>query len=276
MSGRRGVKLRMSGRRGVLVLALLTALSAAFEGYREAGLGFISRPENLMEAVLASDPRTLVIQWRGAYADAGSLELDGLVPLPKHLLEEPFADYGRSGVREVFLARPFWTVDYVGAGPYRLTRWEPGAQLEGEAFSGHVLGRPKIDRLVVRVIPDENSVLTVVLAGGQLDYTNFQTLKADHLPILRRDWEAAGKGAVAPVKNSGTTLTPQQRPEFVSDRALLDVRVRRAIAHTLDRQSVNEGAFNGIGFPSEVFVPDTEPVFQDFERARMKFPPDQQ
>src|SRR5207247_8616733 len=105
---------------------------------------------------------------------------------------------------------------------------------------------------------------------------NSQTPKADHLPILRRDWEAAGKGVGTPVKNSGTTLTPQQRPEFVADRALLDVRVRRAIAHTLDRQSVNEGAFNGIGFPSEVFVPDSEPVFQDFERARMKFPPDQQ
>jgi peptide/nickel transport system substrate-binding protein len=126
------------------------------------------------------------------------------------------------------------------------------------------------------VIPDENTVLTGVLAGGQLDYTNFQTLKADHLPILKRDWEAAGKGVVAPVKNSGTTLTPQQRPEYVSERALLDIRVRRAIAHTLDRESVNEGAFAGNGFPSETFIPDTEPIYQEFERVRMKFPPDPQ
>ncbi len=248
----------------------------AFHVYREPGLGFISRPENLMEAVLAPDPETLVIQWQSVYPEAGSLELQGLVPLPRHLLEEAFADYGRTGGREAFLARPFWTTEYVGAGPYRLTRWEPGAQLEGEAFSGHALGRPKIDRLVVKIIPDENTVLTVVLAGGQLDYTNFQTLKFEHLPVLRRDWEAIGKGVVAPVKNSGTTLTPQQRPEYVSDRALLDVRVRRAIAHTLDRQSVNEGVFAGIGFPSENFVPDTEPMYQELERVRMKFPPDQQ
>jgi len=248
----------------------------AFQVYREPGLGFISRPEILMEAVVAPDPRTLVIQWRAAYPEAGTLELDGLVPLPTHLLEEAFADYRRTGVRETFLARPFWTVDYIGAGPYRLTHWEPGSHLEGEAFGGHVLGRPKIDRLVVRVIPDENTVLTVVLAGGQLDYTNFQTLKFEHLPTLKRDWEDARKGVVAPIKNSGTTLTPQLRPEHVGDRALLDVRVRRAIAHTLDRQSVNEGVFDGIGFPSEIFVPDTEPMYQELERVRMKFPADQQ
>ena len=248
----------------------------AFNVYRESGLGFIGRPENLMEAVLAPDPQTLVIQWRSAYPQAGSMELQGLVPLPKHLLEDALAEYGRTGVREAFLARPFWTADYVGAGPYRLTRWEPGSHLEGEAFSGHVLGRPKIERLVIRVISDENTVLTVVLAGGQLDFTNFQTLKFEHLPVLKRDWEAAGKGVVAPVKNSGTTLTPQQRPEYVSDRALLDVRVRRAIAHTLDRQSVNEGVFDGIGFPSEIFIPDTEPVYEELERVRMKFPPDLQ
>jgi peptide/nickel transport system substrate-binding protein len=246
----------------------------AFQVYREPDLGFIGRPENLMEAVLAPDPGTLVIQWRAAYPDAGSLELDGLVPLPKHLLEEGFADFGRTGAREAFLARPFWTVEYIGAGPYRLTHWEPGSRLEAEAFSGHILGRPKIERLVVKVIPDENTVLTMVLAGGQVDYTNYQTLKAEHLPVLKRDWEAASKGVVTPVKNSGTTLTPQQRPEYVGDRALLDVRVRRAIAHTLDRPSVNEGAFNGIGFPSESFVPDSEPVYQELERARMKFPLD--
>jgi peptide/nickel transport system substrate-binding protein len=246
----------------------------AYQVYREPDLGFNGRPENLMEAVLAPDATTLVIQWRGAYPDAGALELDGLAPLPKHLLEDAFAEYGRTGVRETFMARPFWTVDYVGAGPYRLTHWEPGSRLEAEAFGGHILGRPKIDRLVVRIVPDENTVLTMVLAGGQLDLTNFQTLKAEHLPILKRDWEAAGKGAVTPVKNSGTTLTPQMRAEFVSDRALLDVRVRRAIAHTLDREGVNEGAFNGIGFPSESFIPDTEPAYQELERVRMKFPPD--
>jgi peptide/nickel transport system substrate-binding protein len=248
----------------------------AFPVYRDSTLGFLSHPEDLMEAVLAPDPRTVIVQWRAPFAGAGALELDGLVPLPRHLLEAPFAEYRQGGAREGFFGRPFWTVEYVGAGPYRLTQWEPGSHLLGEAFAGHVLGRPRIDRIVVRVFNDENTVLATVLAGDQLDYTNFQTLKFEHLPTVRREWEAAGKGVVMPIKNSGTSYNPQQRPDHVGDPALLDVRVRRAIAHTLDRQAVNDGVFDGIGFPSESFVPDSEPVYQELERARMKFPPDQQ
>src|SRR5207253_6366357 len=68
---------------------------------------------------------------------------------------------------DLFLGRSFWTADYVGAGPYRLSRWEPGSFLEGEAFDGHVLGRPKIDRVILRIFSDENTVLAAVLAGDQ-------------------------------------------------------------------------------------------------------------
>src|SRR4029453_579383 len=103
---------------------------------------------------------------------------------------------------------------------------------EGEAFSGHALGRPKIDRLVVRVFNDENTVLASVLAGDQLDYTAQLTLRAEHVPTLRRQWEAAGRGIVTPYRSSAQNLIVQGRPEVVGDSALLDVRVRRAIAHT--------------------------------------------
>jgi peptide/nickel transport system substrate-binding protein len=43
----------------------------------------------------------------------------------------------------------------------------------------------------------------------------------------------------------------------------------------LDRQSLNEGIFGGIGSPTETLVPETEPYYPDLDRARMKYPPDQ-
>lgn len=247
----------------------------AFRVYREPALGFIGAPEDLMEAVLAPDPRSVVVQWRSLYADAGTLGLSGLVPLPKHLIEGSYAEYGQGGSREAFFGRPFWTVEYVGAGPYRLTRWEPGAFFEGEAFDGHVLGRPKIDRLVVRIFNDENTVLASVLAGDQLDYTAQLTLRFEHIPTLRRQWEAAGKGIVTPYRTSAQTLIAQGRPDVVGDPALLDVRMRRAIAHTLDRQALNEGVFEGIGYPTESFLPESEPMYADLDRSMSKYPLDQ-
>jgi peptide/nickel transport system substrate-binding protein len=246
----------------------------AYQVYREGPLGFIAAPEDRMEAVLAPDPRTVVVQWRSLYADAGILGFTGLVPLPKHALETAFAEYGQTGSREAFFGRPFWTVDYLGSGPYRLTRWEPGSFLEGEAFDGHILGRPKIDRLVLKVFNDENTVLASVLAGDQLDYTNQFSLRFEHIPTLRSQWEAAGKGMVMPYRTSAQTLIVQGRPEYQGDPALGAVQVRRAIVHAVDRPGVNEGVFEGIGYPTESFVPESEPMYGDVDRTMTKYPLD--
>ena len=45
----------------------------------------------------------------------------------------------------------------------RMSRWERGSFLEGTAFEGHALGKPKIDRVQVKFVGDENVVLTNIL-----------------------------------------------------------------------------------------------------------------
>src|SRR5207245_1539 len=108
-----------------------------------------------------------LIRWRGTYPDAGSLVDGDLDPLPRHLLETALrAVETDPGSLESFLAQPFWTREYVGAGPYRLDRWEPGSLFQASAFDGHALGRPRIDRIVLRIMADENTVFSTVLAGN--------------------------------------------------------------------------------------------------------------
>jgi len=150
------------------------------------------------------------------------------------------------------------------------TVWSGGnrdSSSKAPPFDAYVLGRPKIDRLVVRILIDENSTLATVLAGGQLHYTHSFTLRFEHLLVLRNQWEPAGKGTAAAVPGTAVFLNLQQRPEYVGDEALLDIRVRRALARSLDRQALNEGLFNGIGFPTETIVPPTAPFYPDFEAA---------
>lgn len=255
--------------------APLTAEDFAFalRVYKDPDLGiFLRAPQGAIESLLATDSGAIVIQWRSLNADAGILSFGDLDALPGHLLEPAFADYkqGQSS-RDTFLAKPFWTSEYVGAGPYRLERWEPGVQLEGAAFNGHALGRAKIDRLLVRIAIDENATLAAVLAGGQFDYTRPFALRFDHLLVLKREWEPAGKGTALAVPSRAAYLTLQQRPELVGDKALLDLRVRRAIAHTLDREALNEGLFNGIGFPTETSVPPTVAFYPDLERMMTRY-----
>jgi peptide/nickel transport system substrate-binding protein len=248
----------------------------AYRVYTAPGLGvFIPTPQDLIESVRAADPRTVVFAWRAPYADAGALKYDDFEPLPRHILQESFAAYEQdAGTKDSFLNQPFWTSEYVGAGPFRLTRWNPGSEIEGTAFEGHALGRPKIDRLVVRIIADENSTLSTVLAGGSADFTADFTLRFEHARVLQREWESAGRGVVMLKRSGPVSNTLQLRPEFVGDRGLLDVRVRRALAHGIDRQGLNDGLFEGVGFVTENVVPEGVAYYADVDRAIDKHPYD--
>jgi peptide/nickel transport system substrate-binding protein len=246
----------------------------AYKVYTTPGMRFSVTPLDQIDSVTAPDPLTLVIQWKRPYAEAGQIVYGDLDPLPAHLLSGPFQSVGaEAGSAEAFSHLPFWTEGYVGAGPYRLTRWERGAYLEGEAFAGHALGKPKIDRIQVYFQGDENVVLTRMLAGD-LDLAPRLTLRFEHAQTLKKDWEPSGKGKVLLSPDSLIYNMVQFRPEYQQEPALLDPRVRKALAHTVDRQAVIDGLFDGLGDPLNTFVPRNMPYFDEVERTIAKYPYD--
>ncbi|MPZ15400.1 MAG: hypothetical protein GEU73_13410 [Chloroflexi bacterium] len=235
---------------------------------------FNPRPQDRIEGATAPDAQTLVIRWSAPYAGVSALIDSDFDPLPRHILETDVARAAADpSTAESVMNLPFWTNAYVGAGPYKLDRWAPGAQIEGSAFAGHALGQPKIEHVVVRIISDENTVLSTVLAG-EADFTADFTLRFEHALVLKREWESAGRGVVYLKPSSAVTQMVQFRPEYVGHPGLLDVRVRRALAHAIDRQALNEGLFEDQGFVSGGLVPPTAPFFADVDRAIAKYPYD--
>src|SRR5581483_11051888 len=128
-------------------------------------------------------------------------------PLPRHIL-------GSASRQDAdgFLSQPYWTREYVGAGPYRLERWEPGSFLEATAFDQHVLGRPKIGRVRLVIISDFNTVLSNVLAG-EAHMPVDDSLRFQQGLVLQRDWPA-GTVEYRPTLWRFTQF--QHRPEYAS------------------------------------------------------------
>lgn len=247
----------------------------AFRMYTAPGLSvFEPKPQDRVDEVVAVDPRTVLVRWRSPFLDNG----EGLEPLPAHLLAEPFAAFeqDRSGQRDQLMSHRFWTTEYVGAGPYRLTNWEPASHLEGAAFDGHALGRPKIDRIVIRLINDENTSLTNILADN-VHFTMSQAIRFEHAMVLRREWgldKGPGKGKLLFLATSTTTAVPQFRSEHQQVPALLDLRVRRALVHAIDKDAINEGLFEGQATIAHTFVPPEAPYYAEVDRAITKYPYD--
>ncbi len=227
-----------------------------------------SPPIVLMETVAAPDPRTVVIRWGRLYGNAGELGSD-FQALPRHLLQ---AQFGESDP-QAFAGLPFWSQDYVGLGPYRVSAWEPGAYIEGIAFDGYVLGRPKIDRLKVQFISDPNTALANLLAG-EVQFVGDFILGAAEGATIEAQWSATQGGTVlyAPTEFRSTVL--QLRPEYAEPPALLDPRVRHAVAYGIDSAALVQAISGGKGVLTYTLTSPLESYYPEVERVITKRPYD--
>ncbi len=219
----------------------------AWQVYATQELGVASAPPvNQIDEVVATDPGTVLIRWKRPYLQAGMLT-DGLPPLPSHLLGRSF----QAGAADAFAADAFWTRDYVGSGPFKVQRWEPGSFIEGAAFAGHTLGRPRIERLRIVFIGDPNTTVANLLAG-EVHFSADDSIRFQQGLTLKREWAPTNGGSVLVKPDLWRATYVQLRSELASPRALLDPRVRKALAYSIDRDALNGALFEGEGIMGDV------------------------
>jgi peptide/nickel transport system substrate-binding protein len=237
--------------------------------YGTQDLGQASTPPiGQIEAVTAPDDRTLVIRWKQLYGDAAVL-VDGFPPLPRHTLEQSF----RNADLDAFTALPFWSSEYVGLGPYRLVGWEPGAFIEGTAFDNYVRGRPKIERIKILFIAEAQTALANVLAG-EVHYVSDFVLTVATGDVLERQWALNRGGTVLYAPTTLRYTGFQLRPEYVEAQALLDVRVRRALAHGIDAPTAVDVLTGGKGVPTTTLTSPRVSYYEEIDRSVQKMPYD--
>ncbi len=127
----------------------------------------------------------------------------------------------------------------VGTGPFKLGKWTKGSSIEivkNDTYWGNPVA---LSSATFRIIPDAAAATNALLAGDVDAFANFPAPEA--LPQL----EADSRFAVVNGSTEGETIlsTNNSKPPFS------DIRVRQAIAHTLDRQAIIDGAMFGLGTP---------------------------
>src|SRR6266508_787494 len=124
--------------------------------------GFGNVAYTIIESVNAPDSSKFVATWKGPFVGADSLftRLRGL-PLPQHLLEEPYNE-----LKAGLVDHPYWGQQFVGLGPYKLRELVSGSHLVLDANDKYVLGRPKIDVVEVKFTPDANVMMTTLMSDA--------------------------------------------------------------------------------------------------------------
>ena len=159
--------------------------------------------------------------------------------MPEHLLGDvPAAELGN---------HPFGQRCPVGNGPFRVVDHADGQQWIFEAnpsFPEDLGGRPFLDRVLYRVIPEKSTLLTELLAGGVDVYL-----------------EAVPPHAERIQSGEDTRLVAFQGRSYsyvtwaLSDDRFSDLRVRRAFAHAIDREGLAAAILEGYGRVAHTSVP---------------------
>jgi peptide/nickel transport system substrate-binding protein len=148
----------------------------------------------------------------------------------------------------------------IGTGPFKVARWVRGDHIELVANDDYFRGKPKLRTIIVREIPDENTSVNA-LRSHDIDWifeaspNLFNQLKAiPNVKIVLND-----------KPQTLQLLVNTSRP------GLGDVRVRRAIAYAIDKQSLVD---KNTGGTATVAWADQPPFQWSYTDKVMKYPPD--
>jgi len=194
-------------------------------------------------SVETPDDHTFVAVLKTPYFQAVSHGLGAFWPLPQHILGPAYERFRASGNVDDVMLHPYWTSEYVHLGPFRVTAFDPNGTIAFQAYDGYFRGRPQLDAIRIQVFLNSNALFASVLSGD-LHLFLESTVEGDEALQLIDRWRSSGDGRVHPMPSNIRVLTPQFRPAYLAEPALMDKRVRIALSHALNREELAQ-VFSG-------------------------------
>jgi peptide/nickel transport system substrate-binding protein len=169
--------------------------------------------------------------------------------VPQHIWEPIATDYDA--------ATQYAADDGVGSGPFVITEFTPGQSVVmavNPSYWGWEGEEPPYDQVIFRLFENPDAMVAA-LQQGEIDAaqgfpaSSWDALEADaNIEVV-----AGQQGGFDEIAINGGAAEGQPHP------ALLDVEVRRAIAHAIDRPAVIEDLWFGLASPLETLSPSADP-----------------
>jgi peptide/nickel transport system substrate-binding protein len=137
----------------------------------------------------------------------------------------------------------------IGAGPYKFVSFTPGVELVLEAFEGYWRKAPSVERLVMRVVPDEATRLAA-LKRGEVDIA--YSIRSELAEELQHTRGLALKPVVLQAPN--WLYFPEQ---WDPKSPWHDLRVRQAVNFAIDREGMSQALFLGYCKITNSIIPYT-------------------
>ncbi len=135
-----------------------------------------------------------------------------------------------------------------GTGPFKVTKYVDGQVMELEANADYWGGRPKLDKIVLKPMPEPATRLAA-LQSGDINWA-----------------ELPPPDSVELLKSSGYQVVLKEYPHVITYQlnlnkpALKDVRVRQALNYAMDKKGLTT-LINGVGQPATQYMYKGHPYY---------------
>ncbi|MCB1834406.1 MAG: ABC transporter substrate-binding protein [Geminicoccaceae bacterium] len=141
----------------------------------------------------------------------------------------------------------------VGTGPFRFDQWRKGDMIRLQRNGDYWGDEVALKTATFKIIPDPAAAVAAMMAGDVDAFANFPS------PESIPQFEADPRFHVEIGSTEGETILAinNARPPFD------DIRVRRALAHAIDRQEIIDGSEYGYGTPIGSHFAPHHPAYVD-------------
>lgn len=191
-----------------------------------------------VRSIETPDPYTVVIHLKTPYAPfLGTLTVSDGCIMPKHI-------YAGTDI----LQNPHNQENPIGTGPFKLQEYKRGSHVIMVRNNDYFMkGRPFLDRLIVKIIPNASSRV-LAFEAGELNMVGYYFLDPFDAKRL--------------MQKPGVISTDLSDPQvntlylnYKKNKFLADVRIRQAIAHAIDKGFIIERATFGLGRTTHSVIP---------------------
>jgi peptide/nickel transport system substrate-binding protein len=191
-------------------------LAIYFQGVKDVQ---VPNPSTVVFTLKEPDPVFLANLWSGI--------------LPKHIWEKE--DFAKSQ----------YNVIPIGSGPWKVKEWVRGDHMIFEANKDYFGGKPYLDRIVMKVIPDA-TVAYAALEKGDVHYVPFKGV------VGGPPYQLVDRLKQSPhLEVNVYEVSSMQRLFFRNDKPPFNnLKVRQAVAHAIDRKFIIQKLLFGYGQPS--------------------------
>jgi len=178
----------------------------------------------------------------------------GWFQLPEHVFRKDYESAKSSGKWDDFVLKV--TRNPIMTGPYKFKEYKEGQYVILEAFDEYFMGRPNVDTIVMKIIPDSD-VTYASAKNGEVDFGRYSLSLNQSVQLEKEHGDLFNVFYVKSIAPDCIWLNFRDSSDVSKpNKFFSDIRVRQALMYAINRDAINSVVYSNKATVVDTWITD--------------------